>query len=185
MPPGVLLTRHPELLESTFGLDTSYLPRAANSPLPDNFRISAQWSRRMNSLKLWLTLRVHGRQSYEDLIDSQMGLAGYMESRILETGAFDLATPRRLTILNLRAKASRELVLPEEETARLHHAIAAEITQDGQQWISTTRVRGRSVLRMMVISYLTEQRHVDALATRLQRAANTVPDRSFVATLIS
>jgi glutamate/tyrosine decarboxylase-like PLP-dependent enzyme len=176
---GVLLTRHPELLEPTFGLDTSYLPRAANSSLPDNFRVSAQWSRRMNSLKLWLTLRVHGRKSYEDLIDSQLRLAGYMESRVLETGAFDLATPRRLTILNFRARAARELALPEEEIARLHHAIAAEITQDGQQWISTTRVRGRSVLRMMVISYLTEQRHIDALAASLQRAAKTVLDRTF------
>ncbi|HZC43461.1 MAG TPA: pyridoxal-dependent decarboxylase, partial [Acidobacteriaceae bacterium] len=176
---GVLLTGHPQLLEPTFGLDTSYLPRAANSSLPDNFRVSAQWSRRMNSLKLWLTLRVHGRQSYEDLIDSQLRLASYMESRILETGAFDRATPRRLTILNFRARAARELALPEEEIARLHHSIAAEITQEGQQWISTTRVRGRSVLRMMVISYLTEQQHIDALATRLQHAAKTVLDRSF------
>ena len=176
---GVLVTRHPELLEPTFGLDTSYLPRAANNLLSDNFRVSAQWSRRMNSLKLWLTLRVHGRQSYEALIDSQLRLAAYMESRILETGAFDLATPRRLTILNFRVKAARELALPEEEITRLHHAIAAEITQDGQQWISTTRVRGRSVLRMMVISYLTEERHIDALAIRLQRSAKTVLDRSF------
>jgi aromatic-L-amino-acid decarboxylase len=176
---GVLLTRHPELLEPTFGLDTSYLPRAANSSLPDNFRISTQWSRRMNSLKLWLTMRVHGRQAYEDLVASQLRLAAYMESSVLETGAFDLATPRRLTILNFRARAAREMALPEEEIARLHHAIAAEITQDGQQWISTTRVRGRSVLRMMVISYLTEERHIDALATRLQHAAKTVLDRSF------
>lgn len=176
---GVLLTRHAELLEPTFGLDTSYLPRAANPALPDNFRVSAQWSRRMNSLKLWLTLRVHGRQSYEDLIDSQLRLAGYMESRILQTGAFELATPRRLTILNFRARAARELALPEGEIARLHHAIAAEITQNGQQWISTTRVRGRSVLRMMVISYLTEERHIDALAASLEHAAKTVLDRSF------
>jgi aromatic-L-amino-acid/L-tryptophan decarboxylase len=178
---GVLLTRHPELLEPTFGLDTSYLPRAAHSSLPDNFRISAQWSRRMNSLKLWLTLRVHGRQSYENLIDSQLRLAGYMESRVLETGAFELTTPRRLTILNFRANAARELALPEEEIARLHHAIAAEITQDGQQWISTTRVRGRSVLRMMVISYLTEERHIDALAANLHRATKIVLDRSYSA----
>ena len=176
---GVLLTRHPELLEPTFGLDTSYLPRTANNSLPDNFRISAQWSRRMNSLKLWLTLRVHGRQSYEELIDSQLRLADYLQSRVLETGAFERATPRRLTILNFRAKVARELALPEEEIARLHHAIAAEITQEGQQWISTTRVRGRSVLRVMVISYLTEERHIDALSTRMQQAAKTVLDRTF------
>ncbi|MGH9616038.1 MAG: pyridoxal phosphate-dependent decarboxylase family protein [Acidobacteriaceae bacterium] len=176
---GVLLTRHPDLLEPTFGLDTSYLPRAANNALPDNFRISAQWSRRMNSLKFWLTLRVHGRQAYEELIDSQLRLAEYMESRILATGAFELAIPRRLTILNFRANVATELALPEEEIARLHHAIAAEITQDGQQWISTTQVRGRSVLRMMIISYLTEERHIDVLASRLEQAAKIVVEHSF------
>jgi len=179
---GVFLTRHPEQLEPTFGLDTSYLPRAANSSLPDNFRISAQWSRRMNSLKFWLTLRVHGRQAYEELIDSQLQLAAYMESRILDTRVFDLATPRRLTVLNFRASAARELALPEEEIARLHHAIVQEVTRDGKQWISTTRVAGRSVLRMMIISYLTEKRHIDALAVNLQKAAKVVMERSFGAT---
>jgi glutamate/tyrosine decarboxylase-like PLP-dependent enzyme len=179
---GVLLTRHPKLLEPTFGLETTYLPRTNDSPLPDNFRISAQWSRRMNSLKFWLTLRVHGRQAYQDLIDSQLRLASYMESRILSTGVFDLAIPRRLTILNFRAQAARELALTEEEIARLHRAIVQEATRDGQQWLSTTRVQGRSVLRMMVISYLTEERHIDALAARLHQAANTVLERSFGAT---
>jgi glutamate/tyrosine decarboxylase-like PLP-dependent enzyme len=170
---GVMLTRHPGLLEPTFGLDTSYLPRAAN-PLPDNFRTSVQWSRRMNSLKLWLTLRVHGRQAYEDLIDSQMLLAGYLESKVLKTGLFELAVSRRLTILNFRAKAAREMNLSEAEAARLHHDIVQEFTRDGEQWISTTRVDGRSVIRMMIISYLTEKSHVDRLAARLKAATETV-----------
>jgi aromatic-L-amino-acid decarboxylase len=170
---GVMLTRHPGLLEPTFGLDTSYLPRAAN-PLPDNFRTSVQWSRRMNSLKLWLTLRVHGRQAYEDLIDRQIRLAGYLESKVLETGLFELAVPRRLTILNFRTKAAREMNLSEAEAARLHHDIVQEFTSDGQQWISTTRVDGRSVIRMMIISYLTEDSHVDRLAARLKVATETV-----------
>ncbi len=166
---GIVLTRHPGLMEPTFGLDTSYLPRASN-PLPDNFRVSTQWSRRMNSLKLWLTLRVHGRAAYQELIDRQLQLAAYLEDAVLGTGMFELATPRRLTILNFRAKAAVEYGMAEEETARLHHEIVQEFSRDGQQWISTTRVRGRSVLRMMVISYLSEQRHVDALALRLRTA---------------
>jgi aromatic-L-amino-acid decarboxylase len=179
---GVILTRHPDLLESTFGLDTSYLPRVTGNLLPDNFRISTQWSRRMNSLKFWLTLRVHGRRAYEELIDRQLQLAAYLESSVLETGMFELATPRRLTILNFRAKAARELGLSEDEIARLHHDIVQEFTRDGQQWISTTRVQGRSVLRMMVISYLTETRHIDELAKKLQAATERVIEHSTTAT---
>lgn len=174
---GVLLTQHPGLLEPTFGLDTNYLPRVAN-PLPDNFRISAQWSRRMNSLKLWMTLRVHGRRAYQEMIDSQFELAAYMESKILATGVFELATPRRLTILNFRVKAAHGAKLAEEQWSAFHRDIVEEVTRDGQQWISTTRVNGRSVVRMMVISYRTERRHIDALALKLEAAAHTVLDRS-------
>ncbi len=69
---GLLLTRHPEILERTFSVACPYLQKAPVGTLPDNRNISAQWSRRMNSLKLWLTLRVHGRLAYEELIDRQM-----------------------------------------------------------------------------------------------------------------
>ena len=46
-----------------------------------------------------------------------------------------------------------------------------EVTRDGSRWISETKVRGQSVLRMMVISYLTEERHLQGLETALANAA--------------
>jgi aromatic-L-amino-acid decarboxylase len=168
---GVMLTRHPALLEQTFGIDTAYLPKSSHGPLPDNFRISAQWSRRMNSLKLWLTLRVHGRLAYEQMIDNQLTLAAALEQKILDTGSFVLAVPRALTILNLRARLASDLHLDEASTAHLHREIVRRITEDGTHWLSTTRVRGQSVLRLMIISYMTGQEQVDALVRRLDLAA--------------
>jgi aromatic-L-amino-acid decarboxylase len=58
---GLILTSHPEILERAFSVATPYMPKAVGAQLPDNSRISTQWTRRMNSLKVWLTLRVHGR----------------------------------------------------------------------------------------------------------------------------
>ncbi len=52
-----------------------------------------------------------------------------------------------------------------------HDAIVEEVTRDGSRWISETKVRGQSVLRMMVISYLTEERHLLGLETALSSAA--------------
>src|SRR5437870_2088383 len=72
---GVILTCHPEILHRAFSVAAPYMPKAAEATLPDNSRISVQWTRRMNSLKLWLTLRVHGRRAYEELIDRQLKLA--------------------------------------------------------------------------------------------------------------
>jgi aromatic-L-amino-acid decarboxylase len=167
---GVILTRHPKVLEQAFSVASPYMPKAAGATLPDNARISTQWTRRMNSLKLWLTLRIHGRQAYEEHIDRQVRLAREFARWIEESEEFELAAPVMLTIVNFRVKGARGA----EEMARVHAAMVEEVTRDGQRWISDTIVNGASVLRMMVISYLTEERHLAALQGALCAAATNV-----------
>jgi glutamate/tyrosine decarboxylase-like PLP-dependent enzyme len=166
---GVVLTSHPELLQPTFSVPTPYMPKTETAPaLVDNFKVSAQWSRRMNSLKLWLTLRVHGRQAYEELITRQLELARGFANWVRQSDDYELVLDPQLTIVNFRLK------LPgasEDEISAAHSAVIDAVTEDGQRWISQTVVNGRSVLRMMIISYLTEQRHVDALKQSLKVAA--------------
>ena len=71
-----------------------------------------------------------------------------------------------LTIVNLRARGASE-----EEIAARNAAIVEEVTRDGRQWISITQTAAGSVIRVMVISYLTEQRHLEMLQKSLTRAA--------------
>ena len=177
---GLLLTRHPEVLERTFSVACPYLQKAPAGTLPDNRNISAQWSRRMNSLKLWLTLRVHGRLAYEELIDRQMKLAQSFTEWVATSEYFELAAPQVLPILNLRVRATDK---SPEQLVALHSSIIDEVNRDGQRWISAATVNGRSVIRTMVISYLTEERHLKELqasllaaccALGLQSKANTV-----------
>jgi len=168
---GVILTRHPEMLERAFAVAAPYMPKAAEAKGIDNSRISTQWTRRMNSLKLWLTLRVHGRKAYEEHIDRQMSLAGGFV-RWLETSPhFELATPQVLPIVAFRLRTK---TLNPEQLALAHADIVEEVTSDGQRWISETKVKGQSVLRMMVISYLTEERHLHGLEDALKQAAGKV-----------
>ena len=61
----------------------------------------------MNSLKLWLTLRVHGRKAYEDLIDRQLKLAASFARWIKASNDFELAVPQTLPIVTFRLKSSR------------------------------------------------------------------------------
>ena len=165
---GVILTCHPETLERAFSVAAPYMPKAAGATLPDNSRISTQWTRRMNSLKLWLTLRVHGRQAYEDLIHRQLQLAGNFAAWVKASDDFELAVPPTLPIVIFRLKSTRERTA---ESAAAHAALVEEVTRDGQRWISETLANGHSVLRMMVISYLTEERHLRDLQLALANAA--------------
>jgi aromatic-L-amino-acid/L-tryptophan decarboxylase len=163
---GVLLTSRPELLRQTFEVTPPYMPRVPNATLIDNFKVSAQWSRRMNSLKLWLTLRVHGRQAYEEMFDRQLRLAHEFAQWVDSSDEFELAAPQILPIVNFRVRGASDAEL--EST---NQAIVASLNRDGSRWISTTHARGRSVLRMMVISYLTTEEHVRGLQEALVKAA--------------
>jgi glutamate/tyrosine decarboxylase-like PLP-dependent enzyme len=133
--------------------------------------VSAQWSRRMNSLKLWLTLKVHGRQAYDELIGRQMDLARGFAQWATASETFELAAPQVLPILNLRLRTQG---LGAEDLGPLHSAIVEDVNRDGQRWISQTVVNGNNVIRVMVISYLSEQRHLQELQTALEAAARKV-----------
>jgi glutamate/tyrosine decarboxylase-like PLP-dependent enzyme len=171
---GVILTSHPETLERAFSVAAPYMPKAAGAQLPDNSRISAQWTRRMNSLKLWLTLRVHGRQAYEELIDCQLKLSKSFVAWVKASEDFELAVPPMLPIVTFRLKPAGRS--PQQLTAD-HDAMVDEVTRDGGRWISETKVRGESVLRMMVISYLTEERHLQGLEFALTKAGKRLKNR--------
>jgi glutamate/tyrosine decarboxylase-like PLP-dependent enzyme len=160
---GVILSSRPEILERAFAVYAPYMPRAAGAVLPDNSKISTQWTRRMNALKLWLTLKVHGRKAYEEHIDRQMNLARSFAEWVGKSERFELAAPLVVPILNLRLKG----VADRKRRAALHSAVVDEVTRDGRRWISETTVNGESVIRVMVVSYLTEERHLQALQAAL------------------
>src|SRR3984893_16911232 len=164
---GLLLTPHPAVLEKTFSVACPYLQKAPAGTLPDNRNISAQWSRRMNSLKLWLTLRVHGRRGYERLIDRQMRLAQRFARWVASSEYFELAAPQVLPILNLRLRATG---ITPQKLDTLHASIIEEVNRDGQRWISAATRNGQTVIRTMVISYLTEERHIQDLQASLVAA---------------
>jgi glutamate/tyrosine decarboxylase-like PLP-dependent enzyme len=166
---GVVLTRNSQMLQTTFGVSTPYMPKVAGATIIDNFKVSAQWSRRMNSLKLWLTLRVHGRQAYEELVDQQLRLARKFADWLRHSEHFELAHDPQLTIVNFRVKG-----VPESETASANAAIVDEVTRDGRRWISQTIAGGRNVIRMMIISYLTSEKHLEELERALESAVKKV-----------
>src|SRR5438270_200298 len=173
---GVVLTSHPEALQQAFATSTPYMPKKTGSAPPlDNFQVSTQWSRRMNSLKLWLTLQVHGRHAYEELIDRQLKLAAFFANWVRSSDLFELAAPQVLPIVNFRIKRAG---ITEEERRAAHEAVVHEVTREGRRWISTTLVNGQSVIRMMVISYLTRHRHLEDLMIAVTEAAKKYAETS-------
>lgn len=167
---GIILTRHPETMHAAFGVATPYMPKTALGIPLDNFKVSTQWTRRMNALKLWLTLKMHGRIAYEEHINAQMALAQEFAQWIQGSGLFQLAAPQTVPILNFRLTKPGS----EEDLAHAHLQLVERVTHDGQRWISETRLAGRSVIRVMIISYLTGRQHLESLKQILLSEAKQI-----------
>ena len=73
-------------------------------------------------------------------------------------------------ILNFRMKPATNA----DDLTRRHLDLIDRVTRDGRIWISETRVGNQSVLRMMVISYLTSEDQLAELWTALTAAASEV-----------
>jgi glutamate/tyrosine decarboxylase-like PLP-dependent enzyme len=84
---------------------------------------------------------------------------------------FELAAPQTLPIVAFRLKGAK---LSPQRLSETHASIVEEVTRDGRRWISETNMNGHSVLRMMIISYLTEERHLAELGKALTAAASKV-----------
>lgn len=174
MAAGMVLTSRPETLRQVFATSNPFMPKVQGAAAVDNFDLGLQWSRRMNSLKLWLTLRVHGRRGYEEMIDRQMALAGNFADWVRASGIFELAAPPMTPSVIFRVKLPPSA--SDDEIRAANEAVVREVTDDGRLWLSTATVGGRPVIRMLVISYLSGERNVDDLKTALADAARHLPD---------
>ncbi|HKZ52807.1 MAG TPA: pyridoxal-dependent decarboxylase [Candidatus Acidoferrales bacterium] len=175
-PLGAVLVRDRQAAAAPFRVQAAYVPRGARRV--ENYQLGVQWSRRFLGLKLWLTLQVHGRRAYEAHFAEQIRLAGFFRQRLAARPRFGTVSESPLPITcftyceetrGQRRKIPLEELTPFEQQMNL--LLAEEIVRRGWAWISSTRLRGVMVMRMMVINYDTRERHLRRLVADLERLA--------------
>jgi hypothetical protein len=70
-------------------------------------------------------------------------------------------------------RPAEDRLYPPPRTPAWHTAIVEEVNRDGQRWISTVMVNGQGGIRTMIISYLSEERHLQGLQAALQAAVSS------------
>jgi glutamate/tyrosine decarboxylase-like PLP-dependent enzyme len=171
MAAGMYLTRHPQILEQTFGMDTGYMPREAKGmPVHDPYAHSMQWSRRFIGLKVFLSLAVAGWEGYRAALVHQTAMGNELR-RLLEASGWRVVNQTPLpTVCFVEGRSSQD-----DQKQRLE-AVARDIVSGGNAWISTAQVAGKTVLRACVTNYLTQQGDVKALVEALDLARKQLKD---------
>ena len=148
LPMGisVFLTSHKDILHSTFGLNTAYMPKKGDQiDKVDPYIHSIQWSRRFMGLKLYLPLAVHGWEGFEQVILHQIAIGNKLKELLLAHG-WQVKNFSQLPIICF----SHQDINSEQVTE-----LVALIQQSGKHWVSVFPVKGEATLRACITNYNT------------------------------
>jgi len=169
---GCILVREKSWLKETFQILPEYLADAEVKRDEINFcDHGIQLTRNFRALKLWMSLKVYGKKSFEAAINRGFKLAETAEKRIRQLSDWKIETPAQLGILTFR-------FLPEDINAlqanELNKAIIASVVENGSIMISSTMIKGNLVLRMCTINPRTTENDIKETVELLDRIAQNI-----------
>lgn len=158
---SVVLVGRPGALERSFGHEESYIRRTGAVNLVER---TLEYSRPINSLKLWLALRTHGAAAFRGWIEHTLGLAQELAGQLRADPEFELLHEPQLSTVCFRH------VPPGVADLDAHNAALADAAQrDGRVFLADAVVDGTRCLRVCFVNFRTRTEDVafalDALRT--------------------
>jgi aromatic-L-amino-acid decarboxylase len=161
-------TRRPEVVRAAFSLVPDYLRTPEDGQAPNLMDYGVSLGRRFRALKLWMVLRAFGREGIVERIRDHLHLARLFRSWVEEDPDFEVMAPTPLSVVSFRALFPGE---DEAEHDRLNDQVVEAVNATGEVFLSATKLRGRTALRLAVGNIRTEERHVRRAWELLRDAA--------------
>ncbi|HWE10389.1 MAG TPA: aminotransferase class I/II-fold pyridoxal phosphate-dependent enzyme [Solirubrobacteraceae bacterium] len=156
---GILLVRHPGVLEGAFSMRPEYLADVRSDSGAVSFGDrSLELSRRPRALKLWMMFRTYGLGRIRTAIERGIMLAERAQAMIEADSGWECVTPAQLGIVTFTHPGW---------DAREHTARVAALTADGFATLTSTTLRGHPVLRLCTINPRTTDADISETLARL------------------
>lgn len=161
MGAGMFFTRHGHALTQAFRTTANYMPSAEAS---DPYLSSAQWSRRLTGLKVFMSLVFAGQAGYAAQIERDCELGDRLRVRLRRDG-WRIVNETPLPVVCFAPG--------DDDSKERLESIARHVQSSGAAWISVAQLAGRPALRACITSYRSTEADVDALCRRLAAARSS------------
>jgi aromatic-L-amino-acid decarboxylase len=164
---GCALVREPRWLHEAFALSAEYLRDAQQRGGELNlYDFSPELTRPFRALKLWLTVQLFGLDALRAAVAKGIALAEEAQRAVERTRHLRVVTPAQLAVLTFRHEVEGDS--PPQGDARQQY-IVRRMFADGFATVTTTQLRGRTVLRLCTINPRTTRDDIWQTIERLQR----------------
>jgi glutamate/tyrosine decarboxylase-like PLP-dependent enzyme len=166
---GCTLVRSPEPHHAAFSFAADYLASGSRGADAGPLKFSEyglQLSRGFRALKVWMSLKAHGRQKFARLIQQNLAQARHLAAEIEARADLELLAPVALNVVCFRY-ARRGL--SEERLAEVNQEILYRLHEDGIAVPSGTSLGGRFALRVAITNHRSRREDFALLVSAVER----------------
>src|SRR5579863_2091131 len=160
---GCVLVRDREHLRNTFKVLPEYLKDTQQHSEEFNFTDHGiQLSRNFRALKLWMSIKVFGLAAFRTALERGFAQGEFTEACLRSMPGWEIVTPAQMGIVCFRYPALDDAA---------HLRLVQTLLEDGFALITSTILRGRTVLRTCTINPRTTEADIQASLERLDSFA--------------
>ena len=170
MGAGMFFCRHVDAVTRAFVADNTYMPGRPGTGVYDPYAVTAQWSRRLIGLKVFMSLAEAGEKGYGAIIDHQAGVGEILREKLAGSG-WIVVNDTRLPVVCFTHEDIRSGRLTTSRILKL-------IYKRNRVWISDVALGGRElVLRACITSFQSDETDIDCLLEEIEHARRQLTGR--------
>lgn len=162
---GALLVRDSETLSQAFSSSGEYLPPDQQDQIWNFHNMSSELSRDFRGLRLWLPIKMHGIQAFQQTLDEKLDLTQWIYEEIKKTPNIEILHPPQLSLFAFRLSPKG---IPLHEVNSLNQKLLETINHKKRIFLSGTMIQQKFYLRICVLSFRTHRRHVEMMLEDFQ-----------------
>jgi aromatic-L-amino-acid decarboxylase len=166
---GCLLVREPEALRRAHSGDADYLQDVTTPEGLVSFNeISPELSRDFRGLRVWLPVMLHGLAAFREQLGEKLELARWAHDELAAEPNLEMLDEPQLSVVAFTGKPAAG------DPGEFGAELLRRVNDRRRVFLSSTRMGGRYVLRICVLSFRTHRDRVQEAVTALREEARAL-----------
>lgn len=166
---GAVIVKDENLMADAYAYQANYMQdvldqRSVLSPSDT----SPELSKHYRGLRMWLPLKYHGIRPFRKALKEKLRLAEYAYQKIKALDGFEVGPPPELSVFLFR------YMPPTGDVDAFNRQLHQAILDDGRIYLSSTKIDGRFMLRIAVLSVRTHLQTIDLAIELIDNKAKEV-----------
>ncbi len=166
---STLYTRRPEVVKRAFSIVPEYLVTPEGESVTNLMDYGPALGKRFRALKLWMTLRRFGAEGMAARVREHVRLARLFAGWVDDEPGWERMAPVPMSLVVFRHLPDG---MDDAATDAHNERLMAAVNATGETFLSHTKLRGRTALRLAVGNLRTTEEHVARAWELLRRAAS-------------